>query len=134
MVPEARHGTAEESLMQRQSTGQMAEAFVGALREVMLEDLLEAEEDVLGGIEGVDEVLLLDACSRLYAAAWGYTQVLHIDYPVSGNLWPELEELAYHLGEYLHESGRWADPEVVDDMVGAIFCSEPDWENDVDAA
>jgi len=109
--------------------------FENALREVMREDLLRAEQSILAALEEADEDLLLQGCSSLYVAFSGYDLVIdrkifRIDYPICGHLRLEQAELAYELGEYLHENGRWADREVIEEMVAAILFGE---EVDADA-
>jgi hypothetical protein len=128
----------KRNIMRRQSE-EIAEAFVGALRDVMLEDLVEAEEGILSAIEEGDGERLVHACSDFYAAALGYVlihdgQVFNIDFPVTGILWPELEQLACFLGESLHRSGEWADPELVSELVAAIFCCEEEGEEAAEKA
>jgi hypothetical protein len=119
--------------MRRRSAG---EAFESALREVMAEDLLEAETDILEAIGDEDPDRLVDACRCLSAALRGYdlveeTQGFDIVVPESEHLWAELEDLAYELGEYLQEGDGVPDPEVVGDLLQAIFaCEEPDWGTD----
>src|SRR4051794_2622026 len=93
--------------------------FENALREVMREDLLRAEQSILAALEKEDEELLMQGSAALYAAFSGYdlmlnTQIVRIDYPICGRLCLELTERAYGLGAYLHENGRWADPEVIE--------------------
>jgi hypothetical protein len=103
--------------------------FENALREVMREDLLRAEQSILAALEKGDDDLLLQGCSSLYDAFSGYDliidrKIFRIDYPICGHLCLELAEGSYVLGQYLHENGRWADYEVIEKMVAAIFFGE----------
>jgi hypothetical protein len=121
--------------MQLTATERARTAFVEALERVMWADMYCAQEDVLTAIEDKCEVLLLDACSRLYAVDVGYgliesTKAFNIDPPEIDGLCPELYDAAFILGEYLHEHGMWADPEVIAEAVEDIFSFE---EEDADS-
>jgi hypothetical protein len=101
---------------------QLTGPFVDALAQVMEEDYAQAQDDVREAVERGDEVLLVDASMRLFAAVYGYDMILDndlfiMDPPDPGTLGWELELLARELGEYLHEEGGRFHPAVVSELL-----------------